>query len=77
MSKKCMNRSAASIALGALLLSACGSKQQPAEPPPVQDTVFGDAVGTLDKARGVEGTVMQQKEEVDRTLQENEQSTAE
>jgi hypothetical protein len=77
MSKKSRNRSAAPIALAALLLAACGSAQPPAEPRPVADTVFGEAAGTLDKARSVEGTVMQQKEDLDRTLQENEQSTAE
>ena len=77
MSKKSRNRNAASLALAALLLAACGSEQKPPEPPPVQDTVFGDAAGAMDKARAVEGTVMQHKEDIDRTLQQNENPSAE
>jgi uncharacterized lipoprotein YbaY len=65
------------MALAALLLAACGSEQKPAEPPPVKDTVFGDTVATMDQARSVEGTVMQEKEDLDRALQENEHPTAE
>lgn len=76
-SQKNSYRGAASAALTALLLTACGSEQQPAEPLPVKDTAFGEMVGTVDKARGVEGTIMQQKEDVDRALQENENPTAE
>jgi hypothetical protein len=54
------------IALG---LVACGSESEPArEPPPVQDTVFGDMVGTKDKARAVEDSMQQQKEERDRAI---------
>ncbi len=52
-------------------LGACGSgagSQQAAEPPPVQDTAFGDMVGTMDKARGVQDTVDAQKQELDRQL---------
>lgn len=50
-------------------LVACGSESEPArEPPPVQDTVFGDMVGTKDKARAVEGSMQQQKEERDRAI---------
>jgi hypothetical protein len=67
----------ASMALAALLLAACGSEQKPAEPPPVKDTAFGDMVGTMDKARGAEATIMQQKEDIDRALEENENPTAE
>lgn len=52
-------------------LGACGSgaeSQKPAEPPPVQDTAFGDMVGTMDKARGVQDTVDAQKQDLDRQL---------
>ena len=36
-----------------------------AEPPPVEDTAFGDMVGTMDKARGVEDTVAAQADRID------------
>jgi hypothetical protein len=51
-------------------LTACGSANDaPQEPPPpAQETVLGDMVGTMDKARAVEGTMMQHKEKLDRTL---------
>lgn len=70
-------QSAASLAFVALLLAACGSEQKPAEPPPVQDTAFRDMAGAMDKARGVEATLQQEKEALDRKLQENENPTAE
>jgi hypothetical protein len=73
--------SAAHRPLAALLISlivslgmtACGSKSEPPpkpsqEPAPVKDGAFGDMVGTMDKARGVEDTTMEHKEAVDRSL---------
>lgn len=77
MSKKSRNHSAGSLAFAALLLAACGSEQKPAEPPPLEDTAFRDMAGAMDKARGVEATLQQQQEALDRTLQENENPTAE
>lgn len=78
MSQKNRNRSAVPMALAALLLAACGSRQKPVEPPPpVKDTAFGDAVGAMDKARGVEATMLQQKEGLDHALQEQESPAAE
>jgi len=62
----------------ACALSACGpsadqpSADQSPELPPVEDTAFGDMVGTMDKARAVEDTTMAHKEELDRALQEAE-----
>ena len=50
-------------------LCACGARE---EPPPVKDTVFGDVVGTMDKARAVEDTTMQHKEDLDRAMNEAE-----
>ena len=52
-------------------LCACGAQE---EPPPVKDTVFGDAVGAMDKARAVENTTLQHKEELDRAMDEAENS---
>ena len=49
-------------------LVACGESEPAREPPPVQDTVFGDLVGTKDKARAVEDSMKQQKEERDRAI---------
>ena len=50
-------------------LVACGSESEPArEPPPVEDTVFGDVVATQDRAKAVEGTLQRQKEERDRAI---------
>jgi hypothetical protein len=55
-------------------LAACGSHDEPKQPdpPPVRDTAFGDLVRAEDKARGVQDTVMKQKEEADRQLQQQE-----
>jgi hypothetical protein len=38
----------------------------------VEETAFGEMVGTIDKAQSVEDTVMQQKEDTDRAIQESE-----
>lgn len=52
-----------------LTVTACGAGQQDSEPPPVENTVFGDAVGTMDKARAVEQTLQQEKQAHDRALE--------
>ena len=59
--------------LTALLISlgvaACGSDSVTSSaPPPVKDSVAGDLVGTMDKARAVEDTTMQHKEDLDRAM---------
>jgi hypothetical protein len=51
-----------------VLVSACDSSEQQSEPPAVEDTVFGDAIGTMDEARAVESTMMREKEERDRAI---------
>ena len=57
----------------AVAATGCGSESsQPSAPPPVKDTAFGDMAGAMDKARGVEATTMQQKEDLDRAVQEAE-----
>lgn len=54
----------------AVELAACGAGQEAAEqPPPVADTALGDMVGTMDKARAVEATTMQHKEDLDRAME--------
>lgn len=57
-----------------LVLAACGSEQKPTEPTPVADAAYKEA---MDKARSVEATLQQQKDNLDRTLQEHEHPTAE
>ncbi|MGH8185481.1 MAG: hypothetical protein ACREUC_02880 [Steroidobacteraceae bacterium] len=70
-------RRACAAMFASLIVTACGSggeSEQP-EPPPVEDTVFGDAVGTMDRARGVEDTTLQHKQDLDRAI--DEQTTGE
>jgi hypothetical protein len=57
-----------------LVLFGCGSsdREQEREPPPVKDTAFGDMVGTMDKARDVQNTVDEHKQELDKQLQSQE-----
>jgi hypothetical protein len=57
-----------------LVLAACGSEQKPADPAPAAETPYARE---LDKARGVEQTLQQEKDNLDRTLQEKENPTAE
>ena len=60
--------------LALALLGGCGAADDAAEdrePPPVEETVFKDMAGTMDKARGVEGMLQQQKEERDRQVMES------
>jgi hypothetical protein len=60
-------------------LAACTSHDdaKQSEPPPVRDTAFGDLVRAEDKARGVQDTVMKQKEEADRQLEQQETGQSE
>lgn len=51
------------------LLAACG---QPEPPPPVEDTVFGDQVETMDRARAVQDDVDARKRELDERMRESE-----
>lgn len=70
MTKKSRIPGALAVAIAASLLVACGSAPKP--PPPVEETAFKDMAGAMDKARAVEGTMQQHKEDLDRTLQQNE-----
>jgi hypothetical protein len=63
------------VLLAAALQLGCGGEESAAEresPPAVEDTVFGDTVSTLDKARAVEATVLEQKEALDRAINQSE-----
>jgi hypothetical protein len=63
--------------IAALLLSACGAggeDTKPAETPTVDETAFGDMVGTIDKAKGVQDTVDSHKEATDRRLDEGDEA---
>jgi hypothetical protein len=59
-----------------VLLSACGSSDENAaeqrELPAPKDTFAGDLISAKDKAKAVEDTLQQQKEERDRQMQEAE-----
>lgn len=63
--------------LTAVLLAACGSSDK-TQPPakPVEDTVFRDLVRAEDKARSVEATTQQRKNEIDAAVQANEGADA-
>ena len=57
--------------LTALALTACGSANKPAEekqPMPVSETVFAPTISTLDKARSVEDTLQQDKNNADAAI---------
>lgn len=64
------------VLCAAMSLTACGpgtDDAQPArDPPPVKDTAFGDLVGTVDKAKGVQDTVDAQKRATDAQVRANE-----
>ena len=63
---------AASVAL--LSLTACGSADEPRQPPRVEETVFKDvAVTPLEKAKDVQNVVDEQKRATDQALQQQEQ----
>jgi hypothetical protein len=58
--------------VGSLMLIGCGSADRERAPPPVEETAFGDMVGTMDKARGVQDTVDAHKQDLDRQLESQE-----
>lgn len=55
-------------------LCACGGQDgaSRAEPPVIEETAFGEVVGTMDKARAVEDVTRQRTEQLNEAL-ENEQ----
>ncbi len=72
----CAVRALALVA-GLSILSACGSDAPPEPPPPVSETVFGDTVGTMDRARAVEDVTQAQKQALDAAIRQSEGAAAE
>ncbi len=60
------------MALACLVLAACGAPDPQRQPPPVQDTAFGDMVDAMDQARAVEDVTLQHKEALDQALEQAE-----
>ena len=68
-------RRVCSVVFACMLLAACGGSADEGgqrEPPPIDETAFGDAVGTMDRARGVEDTTLQHKQDLDRAIDQQE-----
>lgn len=64
-----------SLLFGLLLLAACGHKaaeqEQAATPPPAkQKTVLDDQLKALEKAKGVEKQLQDEKEKADKALED-------
>ncbi len=59
----------ATLAFACLVLAACGPREPPPEP---EDTVFGDQIKTLDKARGVQDDFDQRKRDLDERMEKAE-----
>jgi hypothetical protein len=62
--------------LAAALAAGCGGKEEPEEEEPpmkVEDTVFGDLIGTQDKARDRSNAAVElHRESMDKRLEEDE-----
>jgi hypothetical protein len=60
--------------IAAMLLGGCGSSEESrsSETAPAEEQLLHDMVGAMDKARSVQDTTLQHKEDLDRALQENE-----
>ena len=67
------SRTLSAAFLVSLALAACSSEQQPSAPS-ARDAAYSEA---MEKARDVEATLQQQKDNLDRTLQQAESPTAE
>jgi hypothetical protein len=67
---------ACSVAILAMMCTACGSGQD-AEPAPMdpKDTFAGDQVRAMERAQSVEATTMESKAATDRALDEAEGSS--
>lgn len=59
------------------LSAACSQTAAPPPPPQKQKTVFDDQLKAIDKAKGVQQTVDQQKAEADKRLEQAENAGGE
>ena len=68
---------ACSVAILAMLCAACGSDDKAAAPEPMAptDTVVGDQIRAMERAKGVEATTMESKQAVDRAVDDSEGSS--
>lgn len=58
--------------LASIALAGCGGDSEPPAPPQeAKETVFDDMLDAKEKARAVEDTTLQHKEDIDRALEES------
>jgi hypothetical protein len=57
------------VSFVAVLLAGCSGGEKAQEPMPVEESVFGDMAGTMDKARSVEQTTLDHKEHLDHAME--------
>ncbi|HEX2585564.1 MAG TPA: hypothetical protein VHL14_10545 [Steroidobacteraceae bacterium] len=57
-----------SLLVGVVALSACGHKQEAAKPMDAKDTVFGDDIRALEKAKTVQDTLNKDKANTDKAI---------
>jgi|HigsolmetaAR201D_1030396.scaffolds.fasta_scaffold00579_17 hypothetical protein len=55
-----------------LMIGACGNEEATRETPPIEDTVFGEMHGTLDKARHVSETSRGRMDQLNEALEQGE-----
>lgn len=58
--------------LVSVALAGCGGESEPKAPMDVKDTAFGDMAEAQERARAVEDTTLQHKQDMDRALDDAE-----
>jgi hypothetical protein len=64
------------LCLGILFIQGCSSSTQPPDPPPPAKTVFDPLTSTLGRARSVQQTVDQNRENTQRAVDAQERGDA-